>query len=321
MSSGVLASIGKAIRAAVDGTNGKPSGSVEKIEIPGYIDTLVGGVTAVQAAFSNTAVLSAIKADIDAADTNDVKVIFKQYSMGLPTRTTAGKQPFAQIATAAGSLLSNLNDIRKNFDTVFGPASDPTLSFDDMKVSTAIAFGFLEKTENFIKWATFLLDHVGPQSTTKPPYQMAWLLKSTPVMAKWVQTLISPSAKTLIMRDITKIKNSGNDTYLSSDGSTIDDYSQDSAFTQDELAALSGFMRSPAMMIGAFLAERRDKRYRVNREMQEWINARMSMLIMKQQRVSPDSPEYKRLDTILKKYQEERAKYDREIARYEDTSV
>lgn len=315
----VVGKIGSAIRSILSKSD--KNVGISKVEIPGYMDTIQDGLNSVTTAFSNGAVTTAFQTLLGRGKDADpaFKSIYDVYQRGLTSfwKSKELRAPFSAVAAMASKFSADVDDLRKNFDAVFGQSDEPTLSFDDLKVSTAFAFGCLAKMEQFVQWATFIIDYAGPQVRSKPPYRTQWLMTTTPSIVSFgMQSLRRGNGA--ITREVNDIKSTGNDTFVKVGGDTLDAYTHDNAFSPYELDMLDGFIRSPAMMVGSYLAAQRDAHYKSSLEMRDWINARMSIIMMQQRGVPENSPEFKRLAKIISNYEAERAKYDQAIARYEN---
>lgn len=315
----VLRKLGDALRKSLthnaSGSSDAAGAKISKVEIPRYLDAIQDDLTALSTLFQTGLVGKALTQVCDDKAGKDVKAVLEMFTKGLPARFQSAERrdPLSAVPKAIAAFQADINDLRKNFDAVFGPSTEAELALSNMRMSTAYAFGYLEGIVNFTKWVLFIVDRAGPAVATRPPYQMVWLKNQTPAIAAEVANVLTRHGT--VVGSITRIKKSGNDVMVvSEDGEAVDAYSSDSDFTPVELQALSGFIRSPAMMIGAWLASRRAERYKNLVYMRDWIAARTSILTMDLTQHAEGSPEYQRLAKIIANYQVEQSRFDRDIS-------
>lgn len=315
----VLRKLGDTLRKTLthnaSGSSDMGAAKISKVEIPRYLDAIQDDLTAVSALFHTGLVGKALTQVCDEKVGKDLKKVLDLFTNGLPSRYQSEERhnPLSLVPKVIAIYQEDINALRKNFDAVFGPATTAELALSDMRMSTAYAFGYMETIVSFIKWVLFIVDRAGPSVATRPPYQMIWLQNQTPSIAASVTNVLMRHGT--VVDEINRIKKSGNDVLVvSEDGETVDGYANDSDFTPDQLRALSGFIRSPSMMIGAWLASRRAERYKNLVYMRDWIAARTSILTMDLTKHDENSPEYQRLAKIIANYQVEQSRYDRDIS-------
>lgn len=215
--------------------------------------------------------------------------------------------------SAAKLVISDLQDLSKNLDTVFNSDND-VLTEADLRASHLAVLGYLELTYKMSNWFTYFLAQYKQADAHTHPYQIDYLYQTAEDVAKFINVVMEPSGRLMTVLNGMK---TAQDVKLITNGSFFNEYARDGDYSRSASAMMSGFIPNPAIVVADILTVWEHNKYLKQKASANFVKARMALLVKQQMGLSPEDPEYQRLQAIVEKYQAELAKIDHQIAQYE----
>jgi hypothetical protein len=229
-------------------------------------------------------------------------------------RVQPNRKPQEVILSVLDIIQSDLSLLYKNFKTIFSVAE---LSVEELKLSHALAIGYITQVRIFLTWVNdlTLITFLVTDGDKPAPYLIARCEKNTPSVIQISTSILLRPGNVNIISDITSIRNGVGDPKLSIGGITIDQHMDDSALNNRSITTL-GFLTVSRYMdvyinIIRWLHER-------DLKIKEWMRSRSTLLIQELNGLDPNSEEYRRQSEIIEKYAIEIRKLDARIEQYED---
>ena len=261
--------------------------------------------------------------NFDTKNRNDVSFIIpylkKKYSNKV--QSYEKKHLFFAQAKIAEILLKLQKDNLKNFKVIM---EDDEVILSDAKVSLTIFLGFLSEVSLFIRYTAYLYSHFAKSITHIElypiRYQAEYLQKNVEPYVNFINSInFMDSTNTSFVTEIQNLKKKQKDYFLQKGTNFFTSFLRESDLTsanKDMLVkGITGFN-----LVGRMLEtwdEYQHTKYLERKATKEWLENQQALLMMQIQGVSPDDPEYVRLQKIIKSYEDKIAYYDRKIKEYE----
>jgi len=227
---------------------------------------------------------------------------------------------FSSIYAATKIVLADHETMRSNFDLLFkGGTDDGEIALDQMKLSHAAIFGFINLSSLLADWFCFFLGQMdnNPDNPIRTPaYRMAVIQNSSKTVADFVTDVLSRGATRGIVYLVQNVRKTG-DVSIYTDAATLDSYANinDYPGVSYLMQGFSAFQ--PILFLREAFGYFSRAKYKRNIAMREWVQAKLVVLQMDADRMDPQSTEYLRKQEILQKYSDELSKLDALIDRYE----
>lgn len=261
--------------------------------------------------------------NFDTKNRDDVSFIIpylkKKYSNKV--QSYEKKHLFFAQAKIAEILLKLQKDNLKNFKVIM---EDDEIILSDAKVSLTIFLGFLSEVSLFIRYTAYLYSHFAKSITHIElypiRYQAEYLQKNVEPYVNFINSInFMDSTNTSFVTEIQNLKKKQKDYFLQKGTNFFTSFLRESDLTsanKDMLVkGITGFN-----LVGRMLEtwdEYQHTKYLERKATKEWLENQQALLMMQIQGVSPDDPEYVRLQKIIKSYEDKIAYYDRKIKEYE----
>lgn len=261
--------------------------------------------------------------NFDTKNRDDVSFIIpylkKKYSNKV--QSYEKKHLFFAQAKIAEILLKLQKDNLKNFKVIM---EDDEVILSDAKVSLTIFLGFLSEVFLFIRYTAYLYSHFAKSITHIElypiRYQAEYLQKNVEPYVNFINSInFMDSTNTSFVTEIQNLKKKQKDYFLQKGTNFFTSFLRESDLTsanKDMLVkGITGFN-----LVGRMLEtwdEYQHTKYLERKATKEWLENQQALLMMQIQGVSPDDPEYVRLQKIIKSYEDKIAYYDRKIKEYE----
>ena len=261
--------------------------------------------------------------NFDTKNRDDVSFIIpylkKKYSNKV--QSYEKKHLFFAQAKIAEILLKLQKDNLKNFKVIM---EDDEVILSDAKVSLTIFLGFLSEVSLFIRYTAYLYSHFAKSITHIElypiRYQAEYLQKNVEPYVNFINSInFMDSTNTSFVTEIQNLKKKQKDYFLQKGTNFFTSFLRESDLTsanKDMLVkGITGFN-----LVGRMLEtwdEYQHTKYLERKATKEWLENQQALLMMQIQGVSPDDPEYVRLQKIIKSYEDKIAYYDRKIKEYE----
>ena len=261
--------------------------------------------------------------NFDTKNRDDVSFIIpylkKKYSNKV--QSYEKKHLFFAQAKIAEILLKLQKDNLKNFKVIM---EDDEVVLSDAKVSLTIFLGFLSEVSLFIRYTAYLYSHFAKSITHIElypiRYQAEYLQKNVEPYVNFINSInFMDSTNTSFVTEIQNLKKKQKDYFLQKGTNFFTSFLRESDLTsanKDMLVkGITGFN-----LVGRMLEtwdEYQHTKYLERKATKEWLENQQALLMMQIQGVSPDDPEYVRLQKIIKSYEDKIAYYDRKIKEYE----
>jgi hypothetical protein len=229
---------------------------------------------------------------------------------------------FSYIFKSAEKFLSDLESIRDNFELFFSSGTNPAdIEIDQMKATHAALIGYVVGLEKLYMWYIYmvsLIEHQGDNESV-PKYREKFVLHFASMIGGFIKyVLIRPSNKNII-NDIQDIKSGGHDVFLTTNGKTIDTYTHPTDYTP-QIHGMFGYFNyffAAFRGVSQFVADISRYFYDQRKLSQEWMLTKVALIQMQLNNVSPENPEYEKLEKILKSYSTMITDNAQKIAEYE----
>lgn len=188
---------------------------------------------------------------------------------------------------------------------------------DDIKMSTALALGYVEQAIRFASWVQFVIDHALSYGETPTGSQAKYTYTFVSDYAEDVTTFINQTVthdRTSVVDRLLNLKNSAKDVSLSDPSNAAASYLDDNAYDSWEQNTAQGIIRNPISMYYTFKEQHRLGRIETLRNRMNWLKERMSLLSMKNMGTDPNSAEYKKTQSAVQYYADLVSDYDKKIA-------
>ena len=260
--------------------------------------------------------------NFDTKNRDDVSFIIpylkKKYSNKV--QSYEKKHLFFAQAKIAEILLKLQKDNLKNFKVIM---EDDEVVLSDAKVSLTIFLGFLSEVSLFIRYTAYLYSHFAKSITHIElypiRYQAEYLQKNVEPYVNFINSINFMDSNTSFVTEIQNLKKKQKDYFLQKGTNFFTSFLRESDLTsinKDMLVkGITGFN-----IVGRMLEtwdEYQHTKYLERKATKEWLENQQALLMMQIQGVSPDDPEYVRLQKIIKSYEDKIAYYDRKIKEYE----
>lgn len=227
---------------------------------------------------------------------------------------------FSIVADLADAVASDVELIRTKYDMFFGPAHEADIDPRNVRMSMALAIGFLAQAYDLCSWGTHLISVAGAAvgGDSAPPYQVKGLSIQAVTIARFANDILGRSHGRTIADVVAEMKRRGTDVFADTGSETVADYAVDSDYSPAAQKSLARFTVGPLnMKSGIAGITARYNKYQGQKEMREFMQARVALLTMQMSHIDPTSAEYRRLESIVKHYAVKIAQEDKRIADYE----
>lgn len=254
--------------------------------------------------------------------------------------------PFSSLVEANKIYVSFLTDVLKNFDTL---VEKQTLTIYDFKLSLAGLCGYLDKSKLICDFSSYLFAYLvrtgGGISRDIPKYRGVYLMDRAEFAAKIISETVSEKNELKFIGNVKNARSKFSDLEFSQNGAFTSDKAKfiesqgdKNLFDPFTTAALIAGAQAigkfvitakGAAIIGTTLAilskgfivrnYNRALMWNHNRkqETREWLQQHVGLLRLQLAELDPSSPEFAKLESIIKAYDDDIADYDRDIAEFE----
>lgn len=238
---------------------------------------------------------------------------------------------FKSLRDAITLVLNDHNKLRDNFTTLFNQGTDDAeIKLDQLKLSHAAIFGFIDLTLLMCDWFSFFYTSLVGNPNTKlriPAYREAVIKDANQSVARFVTDVLNRGANRDILYVLSTIKNKG-DVTLYTNTASLESYASASDYPNalGWLGAFAGFLFSgvmklnPVLYIRMFFANRAHDLYKRNLANRDWMITKTAILRMDMNGTDPNAKEYQHMLSVLSKYSDLIAELDKKIAEYETIS-
>lgn len=255
-------------------------------------------------------------------DNAAASALYVSYVRGL--NATARQQETSNVLrslyAAAKFVLADHEKMRDQFVTLFNDGTSVgDIAADQMKLSHAALFGFINLSSLMCDWYCYFLGMLSGQAGDNPrvpAYRVNMITGSSGTVADFVNDVLVRGASRTIISVVQNIRKEG-DVALYVGATSLDTYANINDYPG--LGRLMGAFNvlQPILWVREKFTLWAHGRYKRNLMMRDWMLAKIMILRMDMQKVDPASPEYQHQQQILQKYSDELAKLDQKISTYE----
>lgn len=261
---------------------------------------------------------------VDPKYTSDPRVkelaaLYQGYRLALPQRIMASSRvdPIGPLSVIIAKMVENLDLLLRDPEIMFGSSPGASITIEDMTVAGAVAIGYVTTTFKMARFFVYLFNNVTGTGTLPPRYQMDWLKYN----AASVYAIVGSEAamindRTNIIQKLSRLSSGGQNLRLQTDGVSIAEYGNSADYRGLDVYMTDG-LRDFSMLAGETWALFWHDRYEANKYMREWIVTRVGLLDQQKNGLSPESPEYKKLERVVQGYMDKLATIDKKISKYE----
>lgn len=206
------------------------------------------------------------------------------------------------IVTAA-----DLDKINSLFSSVFGESEAPSVQSSEMRMSTAIVLGYVEYAYTLATWvsnfaaaAMSLGDPSGSRGVE--PYVLTHLADHADTVNALMGEVLNRRGASDIVSLVSGMESRGRNLMLEVGERHIGQYAQEKDFTKAELGMAESFMRSPMLMIGTAIVERKRLRYERLKSLQTFFRGKVALETLRLANKSPDDADYAKLQDTVANY-------------------
>lgn len=248
---------------------------------------------------------------------SDEKAYAVMRSVFLPVLHQKAKtDPSGVFVDATKRAITSLDELSDKINKII-PATGVVAS-DDVKLSTALAFGYVEQTIEFGTWIWMLIGHsdiyASKSVNAAARYTYAYVSDHAEEVAGFINETMTSSGPTSVANRLIKLKDSAKDVSVTDQTGMAANYLDDNAFDNWEKSTAQGIIRNPVSMWYTFKENYRLNRIDTLRNRINWLNEHSSMLAMRNLGTDPNSAEYKRIQKAVNYYADLVEDYDRKIA-------
>ena len=303
----------------------KSADPVDKQDILNIVDNNLITLKLVVDTFEQNAdLLKFIQTELLSANRGNtgLRTLYDTYVSGLNSvaRQQENTSFLRSIYTATKFVLADNQAIRDNFDLLFKDGTDVgEISLEQMKLSHATVFGFINLSSLLADWFCFFIGQVAGQPAEVarvPAYREAVVRDSSRTVGDFVNDVLLRGSSRNIIALVQSVKQAG-DVAIYTESATLNSYASinDYPGVAKFVGAFGSFQ--PILLVREFFSNFARVNYKRNLAMREWMQSKIIILRMDADKMDPNSPEYQRQLKILQRYSDELAKLDRKIANYE----
>ena len=253
-----------------------------------------------------------------------VQAYYKVYAQLSPKAVQLErKTTFSVFGSIFESIQTVLIDLNKNVDKYF---PNPVVNVDNIKISQAEILNFLHTVRVITTFYSFLYVGLAAElsrswtkadSKLQPKFRKNFIEEKT----QFVVSVINKDTNEKTLRDfinvINKMKQTGKDVLVKTDdGSNEQLFNTLGGVTSGVSRVTSNFNLNPFYLFGKlWLDFIHWIRLRQQKE-KEWMEARTNLLRLEMEGIDPNSEEYKRLLSIVEKYDRMIQDYDEKLDQY-----
>lgn len=248
----------------------------------------------------------------------DVPVNLRSKYRGGAKRIEDSK-PWGAFIEANRQLLKIQQDILKNLDKII---VDKEVTVLNTRVATVTLLGLLRQSELYAKYSSFLVDLISRSLANPkdegPRYRAAYMLEHFDEFVEITNLVCDKSGRYSFLNEVDNLKKRNANTLLYANGQTFDVMAKASMYTksvQSYLASSFHFL-NVFLWAGEIIQSYYHERYLSNKSTKDWLESHVAYLRLQLSDVDPDSKEAMRLNNIIDAYDDQIAKYDRQINEY-----
>jgi len=245
---------------------------------------------------------------------------YNDYVKHLPSREQASEktQAFSSVLAALDAITQNLTVVEDNFQALFGNLESTTPE-QNIKTSSLVVIGYLEKADNFCTWLMNLAEHMtADEGDMIPPFRTRDMLGNATTMSEFVQLNLNkwnPKHGGLFS-EIKTMQSKGADLPVQlASGEWIDEFAHDNQFNTDERNLITAAIRNPILIMINWGHVKTQHRLELLTARKEWLTAKVIQEQAKLRGLDPSSTEYARLKKITDKYASLISKHEQQIER------
>ena len=262
--------------------------------------------------------LSTLSGGPSGPGTKQARDIYRQFLKDLgggPAFNEEHRSPLSALMVALGEITEDQSKISDNLQKLFGSEK---ITGTNIRLSHALVLGYLLVTDRVVEWIGLLIQLVENQDTTIPKWIGRRLTEDVGLVADFCRIVYHRINNADIMTEVAKIKAAGDDRFIVTDDQDIGDYGTGTDVSGALSMGAMGFgIRNPFLMIGDLISRFFRARYERNKNMQQWLKTKISLLELQRQRVEESDPRYKQYQEALDYYSNEMNRLQQRIDSYE----
>jgi flavodoxin len=233
-------------------------------------------------------------------------------------------RPLKGLLLLNQNAIKTVNTILGKFTTIF---PDKEIDVYGLRLSNLSVMGAIKMFDIIIDYTRFMYTlmfrlSVDPANVKMlPKYRLEFLVNNTEYVAKLVNDAVNGNGIVKISDDIEKMKRTGNDAVVGF-GGTFNFYNmiQANAISDPIIDALGNVLNSLNIFrhIQEWIDDYRIEKNNRNKEIKEWMENHVAILRLELNNLDPSDPEYVKLMNVIKAYDVEITKYDRDIKDFEE---
>jgi len=219
---------------------------------------------------------------------------------------------------------NDLTIIRNEFNTVFSAGTDPTeITIEQMKMSHASCIGYIQFIPKVINFYTYMFDYMMADATntvdTVPRYRIEEIIANTNAVASFFDILFNRRSGQTILTEIEMMRKNNNDFFIQTDKVVIDD----TVNFNDYSIAIKGLLNTGFAVFSPILFVMdsiESVKRRINEERKyrkDWLLAKISLYRQMMQKLDTESADYRKLEELVNKLNDEVTKCDKAIHDFE----
>jgi len=260
---------------------------------------------------------------------HNISDFYNHYSnfLKLTNTTVAGLESKAMLSsfiTLFKIMENDLTIIRNEFNTVFSAGTDPTeITIEQMKMSHASCIGYIQFIPKVINFYTYMFDYMMADATntvdTVPRYRIEEIIANTNAVASFFDILFNRRSGQTILTEIEMMRKNNNDFFIQTDKVVIDD----TVNFNDYSIAIKGLLNTGFAVFSPILFVMdsiESVKRRINEERKyrkDWLLAKISLYRQMMQKLDTESADYRKLEELVNKLNDEVTKCDKAIHDFE----
>ena len=257
-------------------------------------------------------------------DNTELRTLYEEYFSGLNSvaRQNENSAMLRSVYIAARLTLNDNQVIRDNFDLLFKEGTNVgDISIDQMKLSHATVFGFINLSGLLADWFCFFVGQVAGNSAEiqrVPAYRIEVVRNSGKTVADFVNDVLVRGTSRNIISVVQSLKSTG-DVAIYTSSSSLNTYANinDYAGIAKFIGIFDNFQ--PILWVRGLFGRYTRWKYKRNLAMREWIQSKIVILQLDADNTDPALPVYQKQLRVVQRYSDELAKLDRKISDYELT--
>ncbi len=266
-------------------------------------------------------------------DTSTGKDSYTRYIRSLTGKAKSLEMnaPFGSLIQAHKNYIDLLNDVLKNLDTI---VDKETITIYNARISLLALLTILKKSDVLSNFSEYLFSYLVRVSCRTqmeiPKYRFKYLEDHADEAAQLVSDLIDRKNDFDVVNQIEQSRRKFADFEFSQNGQFTKDKAdfikgQKNLITLATISAVGVGIAAAISLLGtvfggnvvAFISDWKLSRHEKRKEMLEWMRTHVAVLRMNLNDLDASSPEYAKLESIIKAYDDKIAEYDEIIAKFE----